>query len=274
MIEILSTLFSYSFMIRALIAGTLVSLCAALLGVSLVLKRYSMIGDGLSHVGFGALSVATALNWAPMGVALPVVLLSAFLLLRLNAHGRVSSDAAIALVSSSSLAIGIIATSLAGGIGTDLYNYMFGSVLAMSRTDVTLALCLSAVVLILFVFFYQKIFAVTFDEVFAKATGLKSELYTMLIAALTAITIVIGMRIMGTLLISSLIIFPAMTSMRVFHSFRGVVISAALVSVLCFVFGLLFSFMFALPTGASVVLVNLVLFLLFSLYAFCRKHSA
>ena len=274
MIEILSTLFSYSFMIRALIAGTLVSLCAALLGVSLVLKRYSMIGDGLSHVGFGALSVATALNWVPMGVALPVVLLSAFLLLRLNAHGRVSSDAAIALVSSSSLAIGIIATSLAGGIGTDLYNYMFGSVLAMSRTDVTLALCLSAVVLILFVFFYQKIFAVTFDEVFAKATGLKSELYTMLIAALTAITIVIGMRIMGTLLISSLIIFPAMTSMRVFHSFRGVVISAALVSVLCFVFGLLFSFMFALPTGASVVLVNLVLFLLFSLYAFCRKHSA
>lgn len=274
MIEILSTLFSYSFMIRALIAGTLVSLCAALLGVSLVLKRYSMIGDGLSHVGFGALSVATALNWAPMGVALPVVLLSAFLLLRLNAHGRVSSDAAIALVSSSSLAIGIIATSLAGGIGTDLYNYMFGSVLAMSRTDVTLALCLSAVVLILFVFFYQKIFAVTFDEVFAKATGLKSELYTMLIAALTAITIVIGMRIMGTLLISSLIIFPAMTSMRVFHSFRGVVISAALVSVLCFVFGLLFSFMFALPTGASVVLVNLVLFLVFSLYAFCRKHSA
>ena len=274
MIEILSTLFSYSFMIRALIAGTLVSLCAALLGVSLVLKHYSMIGDGLSHVGFGALSVATALNWAPMGVALPVVLLSAFLLLRLNAHGRVSSDAAIALVSSSSLAIGIIATSLAGGIGTDLYNYMFGSVLAMSRTDVTLALCLSAVVLILFVFFYQKIFAVTFDEVFAKATSLKSELYTMLIAALTAITIVIGMRIMGTLLISSLIIFPAMTSMRVFHSFRGVVISAALVSVLCFVFGLLFSFMFALPTGASVVLVNLVLFLLFSLYAFCRKHSA
>lgn len=274
MIEILSTLFSYSFMNRALIAGTLVSLCAALLGVSLVLKRYSMIGDGLSHVGFGALSVSTALNWAPMGVALPVVLLSAFLLLRLNAHGRVSSDAAIALVSSSSLAIGIIATSLAGGIGTDLYNYMFGSVLAMSRTDVTLALCLSVVVLILFVFFYQKIFAVTFDEVFAKATGLKSELYTMLIAALTAITIVIGMRIMGTLLISSLIIFPAMTSMRVFHSFRGVVISSALVSVLCFAFGLLFSFLLALPTGASVVLVNLVMFLVFSLYAFCRKRRA
>ena len=274
MIEILSTLFSYSFMNRALIAGTLVSLCAALLGVSLVLKRYSLIGDGLSHVGFGALSVSTALNWAPMGVALPVVLLSAFLLLRLNAHGRVSSDAAIALVSSSSLAIGIIATSLAGGIGTDLYNYMFGSVLAMSRTDVTLALCLSVVVLILFVFFYQKIFAVTFDEVFAKATGLKSELYTMLIAALTAITIVIGMRIMGTLLISSLIIFPAMTSMRVFHSFRGVVISSALVSVLCFAFGLLFSFLLALPTGASVVLVNLVMFLVFSLYAFCRKRRA
>ena len=143
MIEVLSTLFSYSFMMRALLAGALVALCAALLGVSLVLKRYSMIGDGLSHVGFGALSVATALNFAPMAVAMPVVLLSAFLLLRISGSGRIKSDAAIALISSSALAIGVIATSLTSGMGSDIYNYMFGSVLAMSRADVTLSIVLS-----------------------------------------------------------------------------------------------------------------------------------
>ena len=150
MIEVLSTLFSYSFMMRALLAGALVALCAALLGVSLVLKRYSMIGDGLSHVGFGALSVATALNFAPMAVAMPVVLLSAFLLLRISGSGRIKSDAAIALISSSALAIGVIATSLTSGMGSDIYNYMFGSVLAMSRADVTLSIVLSLVVLVLF----------------------------------------------------------------------------------------------------------------------------
>lgn len=272
MVDVLSALFSYSFMLRALVAGALVALCAALLGVSLVLKRYAMIGDGLSHVGFGALSVATALNWAPMAVALPVVLIAAVLLLRLSAGGRVKSDAAIALISSSALAIGVIAASLSGGMGADIYNYMFGSVLALSRSDVTFVLCLSAAVLVLFVCFYHKIFAVTFDPSFARAAGVNAGLYNLLLALLTAVTIVVGMRIMGTLLISSLIIFPALTSMRLFGSFKGVVLCAAGLSVLCYVVGLVASFLFALPTGASVVLVDLCAFALFSGLSLCFRR--
>ncbi len=273
MLDVLSTLFSYSFITRALLAGSLVALCAALLGVSLVLKRYSMIGDGLSHVGFGALSIATALNFAPMVITLPVVLIAAFLLLRLRSNSRIKSDAAIALISSSSLAIGIIATSLTSGIGSDLYNYMFGSVLALSRTDVILAIILSLIVLILFVCFYHKIFAVTFDETFAQAIGIKANLYNMLIACLTAVTIVVGMRIMGTLLISSLIIFPALTSMRLFQSFKGVVLCSSVLSLGCFLIGLIASFVFSTPTGASIVVVNLVFFLLFSLLSYLRRRN-
>jgi zinc transport system permease protein len=264
--SLLEELFSYSFIVRALIVGGLVSLCAALLGVSLVLKRYSMIGDGLSHVGFGALAIAMAMNLAPLTISIPVVVLAAFLLLRISENSKIKGDAAIALISSSALAIGIIVTSITKGMNTDVYNYMFGSILVMNVDDVYLSVVLSVVVLILFIVFYNKIFAVTFDESFAKATGTKSNLYNMLIAFLTAITIVVGMRIMGTLLISSLIIFPALTSMRVCRSFRSVVISSAFVSVACFFLGIVLSFALELPAGASVVTVNLIVFCIFSLF--------
>ena len=197
----LSQMFSYEFIQRAFIGGVLVSLCAALLGVSLVLKRYSMIGDGLSHVSFGALSIAVACGFAPIKFAIPVVIVAAFLLLRLAENGKMRSDAAIAMVSASALAIGVIVTSLTTGLSTDVYSYMFGSILAMSESDVYMSIALSVVVIILFVFFYNKIFAVTFDESFAKATGTKADVYNMIIAVLTAITIVVGMRIMGTMLI-------------------------------------------------------------------------
>jgi ABC-type Mn2+/Zn2+ transport system permease subunit len=208
-------------MLRALIIGSLVALCASLLGVSLVLKRYSMIGDGLSHVGFGTLTIALALNLSPLYVSVPVVMLSAFLLLRISKNSKINGDAAIALISSSSLAIGVFSVSLSKGMNIDVFHYMFGSILAMSESDVYFSVALSVVVLVLFIFFYNKIFAVTFDENFAKATGTNSGLYNMLVALLTAVTIVIGMRIMGALLISSLIIFPALTSMRLFKSFRS-----------------------------------------------------
>lgn len=171
MIEMLSTMFSYQFMVRALIVGLLVSLCAALLGVSLVLKRYSMIGDGLSHVGFGALAVATALGMAPMAVTIPVVVAAAFLLLRLSSTGRLKGDAAIAMISTGALAVGVIVLSLSTGMTSDVNNYLFGSMLAMSGEDVTLSVVLAAAVLMLFVLFYRRIFAVTFDETFARATG-------------------------------------------------------------------------------------------------------
>lgn len=263
MIDTLIEMFSYTFLVRAVVVGLLVSLCAALLGVSLVLKRYSMIGDGLSHVGFGTLAIATAMNAAPLTVSIPVVVLAAFLLLRISENSKIKGDAAIALISTSSLAIGVVVISLTTGMNTDVCNYMFGSILAMSKDDVTLSIVLAVVVLTLFVLFYNKIFAVTFDETFAKATGTKAGLYNMLIAFLTAITIVLGMRMMGALLISSLIIFPALTSMRVCKKFKSVTICAAIVSVVCFFIGVVVSYIYATPTGASVVIVNLVAFLLF-----------
>lgn len=256
---------SYPFLVRAFVGGSLVSLCAALLGVSLVLKRYSMIGDGLSHVSFGALSVALAAGWSPLPVSVPVVVLAAFFLLRITESGKMKSDAAIAMISASALAIGIVVTSLTTGMTTDVSSYMFGSILAMSRADVRLAVALSLVVLGMFIFCYHKIFAVTFDESFAKATGVRVSLYNVVIAVLTAVTIVLGMRMMGAMLISSLIIFPALTSMRIFKSFRGVVWSSAVLSEVCFFIGMIASYRFSTPAGASVVLVNLAVFLLFCL---------
>ena len=258
-------MFSYHFMQRALIVGVLVSLCAALLGVSLVLKRYSMIGDGLSHVGFGALAVASALNLAPLAVAVPVVILAAILLLRLRQSAAVKGDAAIAMISSSALAIGVITVSLTSGMNTEVSSYMFGSVLSLSRSDAVLSVILSIAVLALFVLFYPRIFAVTFDETFSRATGTKTELYNTLLAVLTAVTVVLGMRMMGALLISSLIIFPALSAMRVCRSFRAVVLCAAAVSVVCFLTGVTASYFLETPAGASVVVTDLLAFGLFSL---------
>lgn len=264
MLNSLAEIFSYAFMTRALAVGILVSLCAALLGVCLVLKRYSMIGDGLSHVGFGALSVAMALGLAPLTVSVPVVVLAAFWLLRISENGKMKGDAAIGIVSSSALAIGVIVTALSGGMNADVHNYMFGSILAMSKSDVLLSVLLSLAVILLFAFLYHNIFAVTFDEAFARATGMNVRLYNMLIAFLTAITVVVGMRMMGSLLMSSLIIFPALTAMRLFKSFRAVVLCAAITSMVCFLVGILLSFFLSVPTGASVVVVSLLVFLLFS----------
>ena len=255
---LLQEMFSYPFLVRAMIGGICISLCASLLGVSLVLKRYSMIGDGLSHVSFGALSIAVAFNWAPLAVSIPVVAAAAVLLLRIT--GKIKSDAAIAMISAGSLAIGIIVTSLTTGMTTDVSSYMFGSILAMSREDMYLSVVLSLVVLGMFVICYNKVFAVTFDESFAKATGVRVSAYNLLIAVLTAITIVLGMRMMGAMLISSLVIFPALTSMRVFKSFFGVVVSSGVVSVVCFFIGLILSYVYSIPAGASVVVVNLAMF--------------
>lgn len=261
--EIIAEMFSAPVLVRALIVGVLVSLCAALLGVSLVLKRYSMIGDGLSHVGFGALAVATVMNLAPMTVAIPVVILAAFLLLRLSSNGKIKGDAAIALISTSALAIGVMAVSMSNGMNVDINSYLFGSIISVSSGDVVISVILALAVLLMFVFFYTKIFAITFDENFAKATGTNANLYNMLIALLTAVTIVIGMRLMGSMLISSLIIFPALCSMRVFRSFKSVTICSAVISVTTFVIGMFISYIADTPCGASIVCVNIVFFVFF-----------
>ncbi len=270
MTETLFEMLSYPFMVRAFVVGILVALCSALLGVSLVLKRYSMIGDGLSHVGFGAMAVAAAANAAPLAVAIPVVIVAAVLLLRISGNSRIKGDAAIALISTSSLAIGVMVISMTTGMNTDVYNYMFGSILAMSQEDVALSVTLAVVVLVLYIFFYQKIFAITFDETFARATGVKSGLYNTLIAVLTAVTIVLGMRMMGALLISSLIIFPALTAMRACRTFRSVTIHAAVISVVCLAAGLLMSYLGGAPAGASVVMANIAALILYSLAGVLR----
>lgn len=263
--EHLIEMFSYPFMVRAILVGTLVSLCSALLGVSLVLKRYSMIGDGLSHVGFGALAIATAMNAAPLAVAIPVVILAAVLLLRISSNSKIKGDAAIALISTGALAIGVMVISMTTGMNTDVYNYMFGSILAMSSKDVELSLALSAAVLILYLLFYNKIFAITFDETFARATGVKANLYNTLIAVLTAVTIVLGMRMMGALLISSLIIFPALTSMRICKTFKSVIINSGVISVICLFIGVTISYFWATPAGASIVIVNMAALFIYTI---------
>ena len=261
----------YDFLVRALVVGLLVSLCAALLGVSLVLKRYSMIGDGLSHVGFGALAIASAMNLAPLYVSIPVVMIAAFILLKISSNGKIKGDAAIALLSSSALAIGAAVISQTSGT-TDINSYMFGSIMAISNDDLILSVICSVIVIVLFVLFYNKIFAVTFDESFSKATGVRAGLYNTVIALLTALTVVVGMRIMGALLISSLIIFPALTSMRVFRSFKSVTVCSAVVSAVCYIIGMEITYNLDLPAGASVVLANLGMFLLFSAAGLITKR--
>ncbi|MBQ1675544.1 MAG: metal ABC transporter permease [Oscillospiraceae bacterium] len=270
--RLLLQMFMYPFIVRAFVVGILVSLCAALLGVPLVLKRYSMIGDGLSHVSFGALSIALACGWAPLPVSIPVVIAAAIVLLRMTESSPMGADAAIAVASASALAIGVIVTSVTTGMTTDVDSYMFGSILAMDRSDVALSVGLSIAVLVLFGIFYHKLFAITFDESFSRATGVKVGLYNTLLSVLTALTIVLGMRMMGAMLISSLVIFPALSAMRIRKSFRGVVICAGIMSVISFCVGLTLSYLVSTPVGATVVVVNLAVFLLCCAAAAIRKR--
>lgn len=271
LLELLRQIFSLSFMVRALLIGSLVALCASLLGVSLVLKRYSMIGDGLSHVGFGALAVAAALQVAPLKIAIPVVIITAFLLLRVSERGTLKGDAAIALVSSAALALGVLIVSVSGS-NINLNSYLFGSIYAVSREDLYLSSILAAAILILYVVFYNKIFAVTFDENFARATGARAAVYNMVMACLTAVTVVVGMRLVGSLLISSLILFPPLTAMQVCKTFRRVVLSSAAVGVVCVVTGIVLSFLLDVPASACIVLTNLAAYLLFRLAGRLRKE--
>lgn len=260
--SLLLEMFTYPFIVRAFVVGILVSLCAALLGVPLVLKRYSMIGDGLSHVSFGALSIAVACGWAPLPVSIPVVILAALGLLRLTERSRMGADAAIAVVSASVPGRRRHRHQSHHRMTTDVDSYMFGSILAMDRADVALSAGLSAAVLLLFVLFYHKLFAITFDESFSRATGVRVGLYNTFLSVLTALTIVLGMRMMGAMLISSLVIFPALSAMRVRKSFRGVVILAGILAVACFCLGLTASYLLSTPVGATVVIADLLAFLI------------
>ena len=267
----LASMLSMDFMLYALLCGILVSICAALLGVSLVLKRYSMIGDGLSHVSFASLAIGSALSFAPLAFTLPVVALAAFVLLSLNEKGKMKGDSLTAIISTGALAIGTVAASLSSGSNIDLNGYMFGSILSLGKTDLILSIILFFVVVPIFTLLYNKMFSVTFDPSFASATGIKVKAYDTVIALLTAITIVIGMRLMGTLLISALIVFPVVTAMRIMKSFKGVVIFSALLPTVSFSLGLTASYFLSTPAGASVVCVNLIVFVAASVIGVFRK---
>ncbi len=267
MINDILEMFSYSFMIRAIIAGLLISLCASLIGVSLVLRRNSMIGDGLSHVGFGSFAIATILGFSPVEFAIPVVIIVSFLILRLTDNSKIHGDSMIALISSSSLAIGTFLVSITG-VNTDINNYLFGSILSISSKDLILSIILSIVVILLYVFSYNKIFALTFDEKFAKSIGINTNFYNMIFASLCSVVVVLGMRLMGSLLISSLIIFPTLSSMQIFKKFKSVVISSVIVSLISFMIGITISYLNATPTGATIVIINLVIFILFKLVSY------
>lgn len=250
-------MFQYAFMIRALIAGIAIALSASLLGVNLVLNRNSLIGDGLSHVAFGSMAISIAFNQEPLFISLIVSIISAYFILRVSKSTMMSGDAMIGIISSSALAIGVVAIQLKG-VSSDISSYMFGSILGVNQNDVIVSIIIALVVVIGFILSYQRLFAMTFDETFAKAVGQNTDLYHSLLAILTAVVVVFGMRLMGALLISGLIIFPTITAMRLFKSFKSVTITAAILGVVNFVVGLISAAYLTTPTGASVIIVNLI----------------
>ena len=248
----------------------LVSLCAALLGVSLVLKRFSMIGDGLSHVAFGAMAIATVAGFAPIYAALPITVISAILLLRIRSSSKVQGDAAIAMIAVGALAIGYLLLNLfpenTTSISGDACTTLFGSasIIGIKLSDVITCSILAVAVIFVFVFFYNKIFAVTFDESFAQATGTRVEAYNTMLAAITGVVIVIAMNMVGALLISALITFPALSSMRVFKTFKRVVISSSLISVSCALVGTVISILASTPVGPTIAVANIIIFIAFT----------
>ncbi len=275
-------LFSSQIMInlvtRALIVGFLVTLCSSLLGVSLVLKRFSMIGDGLSHVGFASVAIAALLKMSDfkLEISLPIVIATAFFLLRLNDNSKIKGDAAIALVSTGAIAVGSLLYNFSNQRNTDICNSLFGSasLFSINTEDLIISIVLSVIVVFLFVFFYNKIFAVTFDENFSRATGIKANVYNMLIAILTSVTIVLGMNMMGAIMISALIVFPALTAMRVCKSFTKVIITSVIVALVCFIIGFFAACLLGFQTGATVVTVNLIAFIIFAIIGkIMRKNS-
>ena len=262
--------------IRALIVGLLVSVCASLLGVSLVLKRFSMIGDGLSHVGFGAVAVAALLNLSDfeMEVSIPIVVLAAILILKLNEKSKIKGDSAIAIISTGAIAIGSLIFDATGRSSADICNSLFGtaSLFTIDNSDMALSVVLSLIVVAMFVLFYTKIFAITFDESFSRSSGINVSAYNTIISVLTALIIVIGMKMIGALLISALIVFPALSAMRICKSFKSVVISSAIISVFCFITGFFGGCLLGLKTGASVVCVNIAVFIILLLISKLKIH--
>jgi zinc transport system permease protein len=255
--------FQYQFILKALLVGSLIALSSSVLGIFLVLKKFSMIGDGLAHVSFATVAIALVLDASPLFVSIPIVIAASFLILKLNEKADLHGDAAIGLVSSFSVAFGVLLASVSSGFNVDLFSYLFGSILVISNTDVYMSIALSTVVVTGLLVFYNALFAVTHDEEFAEVIGIDAKLMNRVIAVLTSITIVLGIRVVGTMLISSMIIFPTVTALQLSKSFKQTIVISVLVSIFCVITGVLASFVFNLPSGATIVMFNAVCFVLF-----------
>ena len=275
--ETLAGYFQFPFVRYALIAGVLIALCSSLLGVTLVLKRFSFIGDGLSHVAFGAMAIATVVNVSnDMLIVMPVTILSAILLLRKNGTKNVRGDAALAMISVGALAVGYLILNVfskSANLSGDVCSTLFGStsILTLKASEVWLCVGMSILALVVFTLFYNKIFAITFDENFASATGTPTGVYDLVVAVVTAVVIVLAMNLVGSLLTSALIVFPTLSAMRVFKSYKRVVICSAALSVLCAVFGILFSILASTPVGATIVAADILAFVFFSGIGILRR---
>lgn len=266
-------LFTYEFMLKAFIVGICISICASMLGVNMVLKKKSMIGDGLSHVAFGACAIGICLNWAPLALAIPIVIIASFIILKMSEKSKVHGDSLIALFASASLAIGYIAIHL-GSINVDVESYLYGSIYGITTLELVLSIILAVVVLLSFILFYNRIFAVTFDEDFSKAIGVKTNLYNIIISILCSLTVVIGMKVMGTLLITSLIVFPVLSARQIFKKYKSVVLASVIISILCFFIGLYLNFYVDLPVGSTIVVINLIIFIVLLIIGKIINHKA
>lgn len=252
-----------AFMQRAIVVGTAIALSSALLGIFLVLKKYSMIGDGLAHVSFATVAIALLLGASPIVVSIPIVTIASIFIMQLNEKAGIHGDAAIGLVASFSVALGVMISSVAGGFNVDLFSYLFGSILAIKEVDMYLSIVLAVVIISLIILFYHDLFAVTHDESFASVIGIRTKRMNYLIATLTSITIVLGIRVVGTMLISSMVVFPTVTALQISKSFKSTIIISATISIIAVTIGVIGSYIFNFPSGASIVMVNALLFLLF-----------
>ena len=280
MAEIFSRLgyyFQFAFVRYALIVGVLISLCSALIGVPLVLKRFSYIGDGMSHVAFGALAIATVLKFSNnLPFILVVTTIISILLLKSSQKKKIGNDASIALISVGSLAVGYLLINLfsdKANVSGDVCSTLFGatSMLTLNSTDVYISLILSAVVIVVFILMYNRIFSVTFDENYSTATGLKTGIYNLVIAVITSVIIVLAMNLVGSLMISALVIIPALSAMRIFRSFKSVTICSVIVSVVCAVLGILVSILASTPVGSTIVAANLICYIIFFIVGKIKK---
>lgn len=253
----------YSFMLKALLAGILIAISSAFLGIYIVLRKHSMIGDGLAHVSFATVAIGLFLNQSPILISIPLVILSSFAILKLSESNNLNGDAAIGLISSFFVALGVIISSISSGFNVDLFSYLFGSILVISDLELIFSVILSLIVVIVILLFYNDLFAISYDEDFAKTMGINVKGMNYLVAVLTSITVVLGIRVVGTMLISSMIIFPTITALQISNSFKSTIFISVILAITSVIFGVFMSFIYDFPTGATIVMINSIYFVIF-----------